>query len=138
MRLVGSILLTVGFLAGAYVAVAQVDSVNWGWYAVCAGLMLGGMVSLRAARAAELEQAGDKHDADMAVLQTSLGALIEKVRGFESAKSDDTVAASNHSPMPIAPATAMAIRRFMSGRKERTAYQALGKTIQSPVATATE
>ena len=96
MRLVGSILLTVGFLAGAYVAVAQVDSVNWGWYAMCAGLMLGGMVSLRAARAAELEQAGDKHDADMAVLQSSLGALIEKVRGFESAKSDEEQLSVHH------------------------------------------
>ena len=89
MKLAGSILLTIGFLAGAYVAVAQVDAVNWTHYGLCAVLMIVGMGTLRAARSTELEQAGEKHDADIAVLQSSLATLIEKVRGFESAQSDE-------------------------------------------------
>lgn len=89
MKLIGSILLTVGFLAGAYVSVAQVDSVNWLHYGICAALMLGGMFALRAARSAALEQAGDQHDADIAVLRSSLGSLIEKVRDFETVESDE-------------------------------------------------
>ena len=48
MKLLGSILLTAGFLAGAYVSVAQVDAVDWLHYGVCAGLMLAGMLALRA------------------------------------------------------------------------------------------
>lgn len=89
MKLIGSILLTAGFLAGAYVSVAQVASVNWLHYGICAGLMLAGMLALRAARAADLEQSGDKHDADIAVLQSSLASLIEKVRGFETTARTD-------------------------------------------------
>ena len=72
MKLLGSILLTVGFLAGAYVSVAQVDAVDWMHYGICAGLMLAGMLALRAARSAALEQAGDQHEADIAVLRSSL------------------------------------------------------------------
>ncbi|MEM9379933.1 MAG: hypothetical protein AAGB93_08265 [Planctomycetota bacterium] len=89
MRLTGSLLLTAGFLAGAYVSVAQVAAVNWLHYGLCAGLMVAGMVALRRARAVDLEQAGERHDSDIAVLQRSLAALIEKVRGFESAQGDE-------------------------------------------------
>lgn len=89
MKLLGSILLTAGFLAGAYVSVAQVDTVDWLHYGVCAGLMLAGMLALRAARSAALEQAGDQHDADIAVLRSSLDSLIEKVRAFETVESDE-------------------------------------------------
>lgn len=89
MKLLGSVLLTVGFLAGAYASVAQVASVNWLHYGLCAGLMLVGMLCLRAARSAALQEAGDKHDADIAVLQGSLASLIEKVRGFEAGRSDE-------------------------------------------------
>ncbi|MEM6673154.1 MAG: hypothetical protein AAF726_09930 [Planctomycetota bacterium] len=89
MKLIGSLLLTAGFLAGAYASVAQVDSVNWLHYGLCAALMVAGMLALRAARAADLEQAGEKHDADIAVLQSSLDSLISKVRTFESAQTDE-------------------------------------------------
>ncbi len=89
MRLLGSVLLAVGFLAGAYVAVSRVDAVSWLPYGVCAAVMVAGMVLLRLARAAELEAAGDKHAEDMAVLQSSLAALIEKVRLLESAREDE-------------------------------------------------
>lgn len=42
-----------------------------------------------AARSAALEQAGDQHDADIAVLRSSLGSLIEKVRALETVESDE-------------------------------------------------
>ncbi len=96
MKLLGSILLTLGFLAGAYLAVAQVASVNWLGYGGSVGVMLGGMVLLRIARAAALEQAGDKQAADIDVLRSSLAALIEKVGVLESARSDEDQLSMHH------------------------------------------
>ena len=87
-KLAGGLLLAVGFLAGAYMTVAEVDSVNWGRYGICAGVMLAGMVLLRRARATATKGAAGKHVADVAVLQTSLASLIEKVRGFEGVTGD--------------------------------------------------
>jgi hypothetical protein len=55
----------------------------------------------------------------------------------ESAKRKATVAASSQSPIATAPATAIIIRRFMSGRKRRRACQALGATNQPPARIAT-
>ena len=46
----------------------------------------------------------------------------------ERANRKATVAASSHSPMAIAPATAITISRFMSGRRRRAAYHALTST----------
>jgi len=96
MKLMGSIFLTAGFLAGAYVAVSQVDAVNWGYYGLCAAVMVVGMVLLRLARSAEMEQAGDKHAEDIVVLQDSLATLIDKVRGFEAATSDEDQLTTHH------------------------------------------
>ena len=46
----------------------------------------------------------------------------------DKANRKATVAASNHSPMPIAPATAITIRRLMSGRRRRAACHAFTST----------
>jgi len=89
VKLIGSICLTAGFLAGSYVAVEQVETVNWMTYGVCLVVMLAGMFQLRMARAAALEDAGEKHESDLVVLQQSLTALIQKVRTFESTSSDE-------------------------------------------------
>ncbi len=89
MRVFGSVLLTAGFLSGAYMSVAQVTSVNWVHYGVCAGFMLMGMILLHFARRDEMEQAGEKHTADLDVLRASLANLTEKVRGFEAAEGDE-------------------------------------------------
>jgi len=96
MKLIGSLLLAAGFLAGAYVSVARVESVNWTHYGVCAGLMLVGMLTLRAGRAADVGQAGEKHEADIAVLESSLASLIQKVRDFEAARSDEDQLGLHH------------------------------------------
>ena len=50
----------------------------------------------------------------------------------DNANRNDTVAASNHSPIATAPMTAIVISRFMSGRSRRTANQAFGATNQAP------
>ena len=50
----------------------------------------------------------------------------------ERANRNVTVAASNHSPIPIAPSTATVISRFMSGRRRRAASQALGAMCHAP------
>ncbi|MEL6429259.1 MAG: hypothetical protein AAFZ87_14660 [Planctomycetota bacterium] len=96
MKLIGSLLLAAGFLAGAFVSVAQVEAVNWTHYGVCAGLMLVGMLTLRAGRVAKIGQAGDKHEADIAVLENSLASLIQKVRAMEEARSDEEQLALHH------------------------------------------
>jgi hypothetical protein len=43
-------------------------------------------------------------------------------------EKNETVAASNQAPMPIAPATATVISKFISGRSRLAASQALGAT----------
>jgi hypothetical protein len=50
----------------------------------------------------------------------------------DNEKRKETVAASNHSPMIIAPSTAIVISRFMSGRRRRAANHAFGATSQPP------
>lgn len=89
MKALGSILLAAGFLAGAYVSVNEVESVNWLHYGLCALVMLAGMVALRTARASARELAGDKHTEDIEVLRRSLASLTAKVRGFEAARGDE-------------------------------------------------
>ena len=96
MKILGSVFLTVGFLAGAYVTVSQVRSVHWTSYGLCAAAMIIGTVLLRLTRSAELKLAGDKHDSDIAVLRESLSTLIDKVRGFEAAASDEEQLSVHH------------------------------------------
>ena len=79
MKLLGSILLTIGFLAGAFFSVSEAASVDWRFYGACLGVMLFGMIFLRMARSQELEQSGEKHASDIAVLQQSLASVIAKV-----------------------------------------------------------
>ena len=50
----------------------------------------------------------------------------------DRAKRNATVAASNHSPMVMAPMTAIIISRWMSGRSRRAAYHAFGRTNRPP------
>ncbi len=83
----GSILLAAGFLAGAYVTVARVDSIDWTQYAVCAGLMLGGLVLVRTGGAdGEAEHA--VHDENLSVLDQALERLIGRVGGFAAIDAD--------------------------------------------------
>ena len=89
MKLLGAILLTAGFLAGAFYSVALINSVDPMLYGLCLGVMLIGMVLLRLAARAAQEQSGDKQASDMGVLQQSLTSLIAKVRDFESESGDE-------------------------------------------------
>ena len=50
----------------------------------------------------------------------------------ETANRNETVAASNHSPIAAAPITAMVINKFMSGRKAMIARHAFGRTNHTP------
>jgi hypothetical protein len=53
---------------------------------------------------------------------------LQASRVSDSANRKATLAASNHSPMPMAPAIAITIKRLMSGRSRRAAYHALTST----------
>ena len=90
MKMLGSILVALGFLAGTFVAVAEVSSVNWTHYGICAVTMIVGMVNLGLGRKDEADQAGEKHTQDMETLKRSLRTLLGKVRGFESDTSDES------------------------------------------------
>ncbi len=61
---------------------------------------------------------------------------LQLSRVSDNANRKATVAPSNHSPMPMAPATAMTINRFMSGRSRFAANHALGSTKRTPKAMA--
>ncbi len=89
MKAIGSIFLATGFLAGAYMTVAEVEAVDWVLYGICAGVMLVGLIVLRLARAVDIDEAGDKHAADIEVLRKSLASLTERVRGFEQRTGDE-------------------------------------------------
>ena len=89
MKMIGSILLAVGFLAGTYTAVSHEKSVNWTEYGICAGIMIAGMITLGMSRVSEAAQAGEKHDQDMDTLETSIASLVDKVRNFQNAPGDE-------------------------------------------------
>jgi len=96
VKALGALLLTAGFLAGAYFAVAIVEEVNWVHYGISAAVMVVGMVLLRVARAAALDEAGEQHTADIAALQSSLANLTAKVRAFEAADGDEEQLSAHH------------------------------------------
>lgn len=90
MKAIGSILLTLGFLAGTFAAVAHADRVDWLYYGLCIACMLAGMVFLRMSRKEAAAQAGDQHARDLDILKTSLASLLDKVRTFESDRQDES------------------------------------------------
>ena len=69
---------------------AEVSSVNWTHYGICAVTMIAGMALLRLGRKGEAAEAGEKHTQDMETLKRCLGSLLQKVRGFESDTSDES------------------------------------------------
>lgn len=84
---IGRLLLFAGFLAGAYVTVAQVEAVSWLHYGVCAGLMLVGLALVRTGRGAEAGET-EKHEGNLDVLEESVGRLIERVGAYTAIESD--------------------------------------------------
>ncbi|UCF23021.1 MAG: hypothetical protein JSV72_19445 [Ralstonia sp.] len=87
-RMIGFVLMVVGFLAAAFVAVRQADStglewntIEWKWYLPAFVIGAAGVVVLRmTARGAETH--AHKLDADMQTLATSLERLVAKLAEF--------------------------------------------------------
>lgn len=77
----GHILLLIGFLAGSFVAVSEVDSIHWTQYGVCAASMLAGLILVRFGTKAKT---GEKEQrvADIKVLDECLDNLVMKIRAF--------------------------------------------------------
>ncbi len=63
-------------------------------------------------------------------------ATLHDSSSSASANRKATLPASNHSPSPIAPAIAIVISRFMSGRRRFAANHAFGTTYHTPAITA--
>ena len=87
MKMLGSILLGVGFLAGSLVVVSQVAAVNWMHYSVCIGLMVAGMICLRMSRGSEAGEA-EKHEGRLDTLQASLDQLVSKITAYTKIDDD--------------------------------------------------
>ena len=82
MKLLGQVLLTIGFLAGAFVTVQNEASVHWTSYGVCAGAMFFGLVFIRTANAAAADEVD--HEAHSEVLDQSLDSLVTKLAALNA------------------------------------------------------
>ena len=89
-KLYGSLALFGGFLAGAYVVVAQAETIDWTHYAIAVAVMFVGLVASRAA-AKDAAAGDDSHGASLKALQSSLERIIAKVREFGSIDSDEAL-----------------------------------------------
>jgi len=87
-KILSSLCLFGGFLAGAYVVVAQETQVNWIHYTICAGVMFVGLVASRLASRSDGEETA-RHDEDLDVLRTSLSRLQAAVRGYTQIEKDE-------------------------------------------------
>lgn len=94
-KAIGSVLLAVGFLTGAYVTVAHVATVDWMHYGVCAGLMFVGLVLIRTSGRDD-EAATARHDENLGVLDEALGSLITKVAAFNAIEADRELLGLHH------------------------------------------
>lgn len=96
MRALGSVLLFVGFLTGAFTAVIERDAIPWRYYAIGVGAMGAGIVCLRRSRRGE-QQSTARGTQHLQQLETSLRNLVEKVAAMnEGTLEDEEVFAVRH------------------------------------------
>ena len=89
MIALGRILLAVGFLAGAFLSVRDIDHVSWGSYVPCAVVMLAGLVILRLAASSGDVQAKAKES--VATLESCAEALVQKLARLRQALEEQGV-----------------------------------------------
>lgn len=86
MKSAGLLLITVGFLAGSWVAVQQVDGVRWSWYVplfilAAIGVVLARQGALQRARAADTLQR------NIDTVRTTLARVVTHVDDLEARKA---------------------------------------------------
>jgi len=78
MRLLGYLMITAGFLAGALAAVVEVETVRWGYFASSLAVAAFGIVLVRIGRA-QLGRAKGKLTANMQTIEASLSRIVENM-----------------------------------------------------------
>ena len=94
MRLLGGLLLMLGFFGSAFVAVRHADAeqlewqtIEWGWYAVAFAVGLIGVILLRVTAKSTGTQA-HKLDADLVAMKSSLASLVDKLTAMTTGRND--------------------------------------------------
>ncbi len=96
-RMLGHILLWVGFLAAAFWSCYQLEvegdkwsTVPWQWYGLAMAIGLGGVFILRSTSKNQINDAA-KNDADYTTIQNSLQALIKGMAKLQSLAEEEKV-----------------------------------------------
>lgn len=87
MKAAGYVLITLGFLVGAYYAVRSPEGVSAGLFLLGLGTGVLGVVLVRVALRQEATHE-DRLSADLAILETSLISIVEKVEALQGEKDD--------------------------------------------------
>ncbi len=82
---IGYVFLMIGFLAGAFIATAEVDHVKWGQFAPCAGAMLVGLVLVRS-HAAAAKGDTEAHSGGLEALEKAVASLVTKIGAMNESK----------------------------------------------------
>jgi len=85
MRLLGYLMITAGFLAGALSAVVEVETVRWGYFASSLAVGVMGIVLVRIGRA-QLGRAEGKLTANMQTIEASLSRIVENIGKLNAQK----------------------------------------------------
>ena len=90
MKRLGFLCLSVGFLSGSYITVAQKSAVAWNHYAVAFAITLVGVVLARLGNRVTAEQA-EKLGEDVSVIERTLDALVETVSDLNTQRDESDV-----------------------------------------------
>jgi len=95
MKKIGYLLITVGFLCGAFFAVEQRDGLQVPYFVVALVAGAIGVVMVRAARR-EAATRADTIRTNLEAIETSLGSVIEKVARLDETKEETDVYELRH------------------------------------------
>jgi hypothetical protein len=85
MKLLGFLMVTVGFIAAALAAVVRTDTVNWLWYIPALAFGVAGVVMIRT-HVARHTKAVHHVAANIETIETSLGRIAAKISTLDAEK----------------------------------------------------
>jgi hypothetical protein len=87
LKLLGFVLVTVGFVGGALVAVIDVETVRWDYFSGCAGV---GVIGVAMMRLVDRQQKQSAHrvSANIDALTESLDRIVQNIKDLNADKAD--------------------------------------------------
>ena len=87
LKLLGFVLVTVGFVGGALVAVIDTETVRWDYFAGCAGV---GVIGVAMMRLLDRQHKLSAHrvDANIGALSESLDRIVRNIKDLNANKAD--------------------------------------------------